>query len=299
MSKVRQKNKFKAFNRLFQLEQQVRVLNAELAILKADQICHKDDFYRAFEDRFRGSRELIKNRVCVYLPFVQPLAQRHQTLKVIDLGCGRGEWLEVLSEAGISAKGVDIDSDMLLDCVAIGLNVQQGDALHILRQQPTSSSICISLMHVVEHLSFDVVRELVKEAKRVLVEDGILIMETPNPENFSVGACNFYTDPTHRNPLPPPLLAFVPEFYGFERIKVIRLQESDGICEKATYAIEDFLAGISPDYAVLAQVNRIKESDLLMGKDRDTLEQLWQKDYGVSYAMMTRKNSGKNNLQDD
>jgi len=252
-------------------------------------------FYRAFEDRFRGSRELIKQRVTVYLPFVQPIAERHPGLTVLDLGCGRGEWLEVLKEVGIDGEGVDIDAGMLEGCEQLGLRVRQGDALEYLQQQPDASRICVSLMHVVEHIPFESLCAIVHEACRVLVPQGLLIMETPNPENYTVGSCNFYMDPTHRNPLPPPLLAFVPEYYGFERVKILRLQEPEGMQEKASYTVEDFLTGISPDYAVLAQVNSINETDPAMEKSRTALEQLWERDYGVSYALMSRTNSEKNN----
>lgn len=248
----------------------------------AGMVADKDaNFYRAFEDRFRGSRELIKSRLSVYLPFVQPVAARHPDLKAIDLGCGRGEWLELLSEAGITAYGVDIDLGMLRDSAALGLSVQQGDALVTLRQQPSRSSICISLIHVVEHLPFDVVKQLVKEAKRVLVEDGILIMETPNPENYTVGACNFYMDPTHRNPLPPPLLAFVPEYYGFERVKIIRLQEQPVLAAKPVFDASDYLTGVSPDYAVLAQA---RQPECEVGE-------VWVKEYGINIDLMQARNA--------
>ncbi|WP_412851517.1 class I SAM-dependent methyltransferase [Ectothiorhodospira shaposhnikovii] len=248
----------------------------------------QDNFYRVFEDRFRGSRELIKQRVLVYLPFVQPIAKRYPGVSVLDLGCGRGEWLEVLKETGIPAEGVDQDAGMLEAAQLEGLSIQQGDALAYLLQQRESSRICISLMHVVEHIPFEMLRAIVKEARRVLVPQGILIMETPNPENYTVGSCNFYMDPTHRNPLPPPLLAFVPEYYGFERVKVLRLQEPDGMRTRDEFKVEDFLTGISPDYAVLAQVNRFDPSE---EEGRDPLANPWDQEYGVSYTLMSKRNA--------
>lgn len=255
-------------------------------------------FYRALENRFRGSRELIKQRVAVYLPFVQPIAERNPGLTLLDLGCGRGEWLEVLKEAGIHSDGVDIDAGMLEGCEQLGLRVRQGDALNYLKQQTDASRICVSLIHVVEHIPFENLCAIVHEACRVLAPQGLLIIETPNPENYTVGSCNFYMDPTHRNPLPPSLLAFVPEYYGFDRVKIIRLQEPEGMQEKTSYTVEDFLSGISPDYAVLAQVDGINETDSAIEKSGTTLEHLWERDYGVSYSLMSRKNSEKNNRGD-
>ena len=75
-----------------------------------------DGFYRAFEDLHRGSRELIKGRQRVYAPFIAPLQQHYGHVPAIDLGCGRGEWLELLTEAGFDAQGVDLDDGKLEDC---------------------------------------------------------------------------------------------------------------------------------------------------------------------------------------
>jgi SAM-dependent methyltransferase len=245
-----------------------------------------DGFYRALEDKFRGTREDIKQRVRVYLPFVRPIAERNPGVPALDLGCGRGEWLEVLKEANIAGHGIDQDTGMLQGDDALGLSVEQGDAITYLRTQADASRICVSLIHVVEHLPFDMLRDIVAEAKRVLVPDGLLIMETPNPENITVGSCSFYTDPTHRNPLPPPLLAFVPEFYGFERVKVLRLQESPTIHHKEHFDTIDYLSAISPDYAVIAQVS-LPSNELANGSEQKS----WEREYGISLSSMVQKSS--------
>ncbi|WP_163649714.1 class I SAM-dependent methyltransferase [Modicisalibacter sp. 'Wilcox'] len=245
----------------------------------------QDGFYRAFEDRFRGSREEIKRRVRVYLPFVAAVAERHPGVPALDLGCGRGEWLEVLKDAGIEAEGIDQDTGMLQGNRELDLDVKEGEALAYLRQLPDASRISISLMQVVEHIPFDALRHVVQQARRVLVPDGVLIMETPNPENISVGSCNFYMDPTHHTPLPPPLLAFVPEYYGFERVKVLRLQEAPSLHDKTHYNINDILTGVSPDYAVLAQRQQ-KTTATPAGQEETTA---WQANYGISLPDMLQK----------
>lgn len=245
-----------------------------------------DGFYRALEDKFRGTREDIKQRVSIYLPFVRPIAERHPGVQALDLGCGRGEWLEVLKDANIAGHGIDQDTGMLDGDEILGLSVEQADAITYLRAQADASRICVSLIHVVEHLPFDMLRDIVAEAKRVLVPDGVLIMETPNPENFMVGSCTFYMDPTHQNPLPPPLLAFVPEFYGFERVKVIRLQESTEVHRKEQYDTVDYLSGISPDYAVIAQVS-VPSGELMQNQE----QQSWEKEYGISFSSMAQQSS--------
>jgi len=214
-----------------------------------------DDFYRAFEDRHRGSRELIKSRLSVYLQFVEPLKCVYSDCPVIDLGCGRGEWLELLMQNGFTTHGVDLDEGMLKGCHELNLSVEQGNAVSFLSTLPNESQAVVSAFHVVEHISFEQLRTVVSEALRVLKPGGLLIMETPNPENIVVATRNFYLDPTHLRPIPPLLLAFLPEHYGFKRVKIMRLQESSDLAAKEDIGLIDVIAGVSPDYAIVAQKN--------------------------------------------
>ncbi|EKE17394.1 MAG: hypothetical protein ACD_10C00470G0003 [uncultured bacterium] len=212
-----------------------------------------DGFYRAFEERHRGSRGLIKARLAAYLPFIEPLLAIYPNAAAVDLGCGRGEWLEVLAESGFKGVGVDLDTGMLEACLTLGLSVAVGDAITYLAELPDESQVVVSAFHVVEHITFDQLRTLIAEALRVLKPGGLLIMETPNPENIVVATRNFYLDPTHQRPIPPELLAFVPEFYGFKRVKVVRLQESKALATSDSPSLQDVFQGASPDYAVVAQ----------------------------------------------
>jgi O-antigen chain-terminating methyltransferase len=214
------------------------------------------DFYFAFEERYRGSRELIKNRLSVYLPFVLPLREAYDDLSAIDLGCGRGEWLELMKENGFSAWGVDINDDMISICRERGLNVEKKDALQALQELDDNSQVIVTAFHLVEHLPIREVQSIVKEALRVLKPAGILILETPNPENIIVASVNFYRDPTHVKPIPPQLLSFMVEYYGFSRFKVLRLNETPEVSEGRITLLEVF-RGVGADYSVVAQ----KEAD--------------------------------------
>lgn len=212
------------------------------------------DFYRAFEDKYRGSRDSIKARLEVYRPFVEPLLKLDSMPKAIDLGCGRGEWLELLGEIGFDAVGVDLDAGMLEAAERKGLSVEQADVIEFLEGQPAASAIVVSGFHIAEHLPFKVLQNLVEQAHRVLIPGGLLVLETPNPENVTVGASSFYLDPTHERPLPPDLLSFLPEYYGFFRTSVLRLQEAEAVREGGPcLRLLDVFEGVSPDYAVVAQ----------------------------------------------
>ncbi len=212
-----------------------------------------DHFYRDFEDRHRGSRELIKSRLRAYLPFIEPLRALPGAGRAIDLGCGRGEWLELLGEWGFTAEGVDLDAAMLEACQERGLQTRTADALEALRALPAASLALVSSFHLVEHLPFAELRAIVLQALRVLEAGGLLILETPNPENLVVGATSFYTDPSHLRPLPPELLGFVVEHAGFARRKLVRLQESAALTSTAPVDLFSVLEGTSRDYAIVAQ----------------------------------------------
>lgn len=244
-----------------------------------------DDFYRAFEEKHRGSRELIKSRLRVYMPFIEPLLSIYEKPKAIDLGCGRGEWLELLQESGFDAQGVDLDDGMLAACRDLGLNVATADAVAALKALPDASQIVVSGFHIAEHIQFSDLQTLVQEALRVLNPAGLLILETPNPENIVVGTCNFYLDPTHRQPIPPQLMAFLPEYYGFARTKILRLQEAADLSDVRVLSLKDVLGGASPDYAVVAQ--KAADENILAATS-----QAFEPEYGISLEALADRYDG-------
>ncbi|MDQ7090765.1 MAG: class I SAM-dependent methyltransferase [Methylococcales bacterium] len=214
----------------------------------------KTDFYQAFEEKYRGSSELIQTRLEVYFPFIESLIKLSPKANAVDLGCGRGEWLALLKEWGIDAQGVDLDEGMLDLARKKGFNVQNKEAIAFLNSLADASQLIVSGFHVAEHIPFADLQQLVQEALRVLQPGGLLILETPNPENIVVGTSTFYLDPTHKNPLPPLLLSFLPEYYGFDKVKILRLQEPSFAIEQGDdITLLDVLSRVSLDYAIVAQ----------------------------------------------
>ena len=232
------------------------------------------NFYRAFEEKHRGSRELIKSRLKTYLPFVLPFKDIYEECNMLDIGCGRGEWLELMSENGFNATGVDLDNGMLEACKELGLNAINKDALLTLQELPDESLVIVSGFHIAEHLPFETLLEIVKEAKRVLKPAGLLILETPNAENIFVGTFGFYADPTHKKPIYNELLTFMTEYSGYKRNKILRLQEPSEL-HKRKITIFDIYGGASPDYAVVAQ----KDADLNL---LSLFDNEFSKNYGLS-----------------
>jgi len=186
---------------------------------------HKlDALYLAFEDRFRGSREEIKRRQIVYLPFLKEAEAGTPEAPVLDLGCGRGEWIGLLRDERMTARGLDQNAAMIAHCRSLGLDVELGDALAYLRSLPDANLGAITSFHMIEHIPFGSVVALLEESLRVLKPRGILILETPNPKNLMVASHSFYLDPTHLKPLPPEMLRFFAEAAGFANCQVLELQ---------------------------------------------------------------------------
>lgn len=236
------------------------------------------NFYRAFEDAYRGSRALILDRLRAYEPFLQPLLQVGGTSRrVLDLGCGRGEWLEWVGSIGFDGRGVDLDEDMLREARERGLVVDQGDAIEALRSAKPESFCVVSAFHVVEHLSFPLLCELLKEAHRVLEPGGLLILETPNPDNIRVASKNFYLDPSHQKPIPAELLGFVVKYVGFMRIKELFLQEQEGLRDPdRVLEILDVFESVSQDYAIVGQKAGRQQS-------LEHFEPAFQANYGMTF----------------
>ncbi|HWT02216.1 MAG TPA: methyltransferase domain-containing protein [Pyrinomonadaceae bacterium] len=212
-----------------------------------------DHLYASFEDQFRGSREEVTSRLRVYLPVLDGAGV---TGDVLDIGCGRGEWLELLKSEGIVAHGVDLNRVFIEQCRRRGLDVVEEDALVYLRGLPDRSLSVVTSFHLVEHLPFGTLIKMLDESVRALKPGGLLILETPNPENFMVGSCNFYADPTHRNPIPSPTLKFLLEARGLERVEVMKLRPWDaarieGDAEIVKRFNEYFYS--APDYAVIGR----------------------------------------------
>ena len=240
------------------------------------------NFYREFEEKNYAPRVIIKEMRKVYLPFVRPLGMLYPHGKTYDLGCGRGEWLELMSSLEFEPFGVDLDEGMLVDCRERGLPVCQGDGISFIKTLPEESHIVVSAFHVIEHISLDDLKTFIKEALRILKPGGILLMETPNPENIRVATSNFYLDPTHVRPVPQLLLQFLTEFFGFKRNKLLRLQESVNILNSNDVNLINVLNDVSPDYAIIAQKDAVPEQLALFDAS-------FEKEYGLSLISLAER----------
>jgi len=182
-----------------------------------------DELYFQFEAQFRGSEEEIKERVRVYVPRMRELNIGSPEMPVVDVGCGRGEWIEVLRENGLLAYGVDANSVAVARCREKGLAVEEQDGLEHILSLSDRSVGAVTAFHFVEHLPLEILLKFLDEALRVLKPGGVVLLETPNPDSLQVGANTFYLDPTHQRPIPAGLLRFLLESRGFGSIEVLPL----------------------------------------------------------------------------
>jgi 2-polyprenyl-3-methyl-5-hydroxy-6-metoxy-1,4-benzoquinol methylase len=173
--------------------------------------------YASIEDKLRGSSEEIRNRQSGYIKLLENVPSGKS---VVDLGCGRGEFLELLSESGIDSLGVDSSAVAVAECQEKGFEAKKMDLLDYLSSCEDESLRAVVSFQVLEHLSFPSLIQVLAESFRALMPGGIFLGETPNGANLAVGGSTFWLDHTHVRPLHPELLKHLAEFYGFTDVRV-------------------------------------------------------------------------------
>lgn len=166
---------------------------------------------KSFSDIFRGDEKMIKNRHKVYVSLLS------KCKKVADLGCGRGELLELLSERKIGCIGVDNDVDMVKVCKSKGLNVLKKDASSFLHSSVSIDAVCA--LQFIEHLTVDQLNVFLELCYKKLPQKGILLLETVNPHCFPALKM-FYTDPSHTKPVFPEVLEYLLKKQGFREVNI-------------------------------------------------------------------------------
>lgn len=181
---------------------------------------HKFDYF-LFESKYRGSSQEIKDRQRHYLEYF--IGKDN----VVDIGCGRGEFLELLTENGISCKGVELLEENITLCREKHLDVQLCDGIEYLRSVPDDSLGGIFCAQVIEHISNEQLIELLMLARKKLMSGAKVILETLNPQCLMIFAESFYMDPSHTKPVHPYVVKFIAECEGFVKTQLIYMTPSD------------------------------------------------------------------------
>ena len=218
--------------------------------------------YFDFENHFRGSQREIKKNQRIYVPYFK------NSGLIVDLGCGRGEFLELLAEQNIPAIGIDLYEEFVEYCTIKGLNAVHDDGLHYLKALKDETIGGIFAAQLVEHLKIDDIISLCTLSFLKLKPGSCLILETPNPTSLSIYTNAFYIDPSHVKPVHPKMLKYFLEKAGFQDIEII-FTESSKIDYKLPLIngngienLEEFNNGVnllsdlifgSQDYAIIAR----------------------------------------------
>jgi O-antigen chain-terminating methyltransferase len=214
--------------------------------------------YVTFEDRCRGSSEELRKSQERYVSlFPQPGGIG----KILDIGCGRGEMLELLTGAGYDVLGVDPDAGMIEVCRSKGLPVVQDNGIHLLEQTDDNSLKGIFCAQVIEHLLTSEVERLMQLAHQKLLVSGVLVVETINPRSLYALANHFFVDTSHVRPVHPETLRFICEQVGFSRVQLEErsahplLETADHLPEgEVGAAVGELLKSVFgyQDYAIVA-----------------------------------------------
>jgi O-antigen chain-terminating methyltransferase len=208
-------------DRLEAVSEEVRAVRGSLdagapppAVAASASRAAADSAYTAFENRFRGSRDEIRERLGAY-------AERFEGgAPVVDLGCGRGEFLQALRDRGIAARGVEGNANVVRECREKGLDVVEGDLVDFLRAEAAGSLGGVFSAQVAEHLPPPVLVAMLDAAHRALRPGGLLLLETVNPRSVTGLLEVFNRDLTHERPLHPDTLRFLAAAAGFSEVRV-------------------------------------------------------------------------------
>jgi O-antigen chain-terminating methyltransferase len=203
-----------------------------------------------FAEQFRGSEDRIHGQQKRYAArFANPPGV------VLDIGCGRGEFLEAAKAAGLPARGIDQSQESVSLCRSKGLEAEQADLFEYLESMPNRSLGGAYCAQVVEHLRPAGVLRLVNLLGQKLRPGALVMIETPNPACLAIFATHFYIDPTHTRPIPAPLLRFYLEEAGFGNVEVERLapavDDMPSLAELPAAFRDAFFGGL--DYAIFAR----------------------------------------------
>ena len=187
------------------------------------------NFYLDFENTFRGTRSSIMKRISVYNDLLHLIFKRNPQAKLLDIGCGRGEWLQNCRDKGYEALGIDDNQDMVDFSQDLGLNAIKAEAKLFVQSCNSNSYDFITLFHIIEHLKDEDLFSLLENCQRILKPDGLLLIETPNIDNIQVSTRTFYIDPTHINHINPDYMDFLLKRVGFYKSRYYFINSEQNI----------------------------------------------------------------------
>ena len=206
--------------------------------------------YIEFENQFRGSRESVLDRLDQYRGVLTYIKEEYPRAKALDLGCGRGEWLQKCQQYELSAQGIDASSSMIKYCKKEGLNACKGNIFKIMPHLKSNCYSLITAFHIIEHLENDKITKLLIESERLLKKNGIIIIEMPSIDNIYVSTDSFYLDETHINKIHPKLLIYKLGLHGFKSTELNYINGEPE--EKQNHFLRKLFYNVGQDVSIIA-----------------------------------------------
>ena len=219
------------------------------------------DFTKEFDDNNPVSREKIMEILTNYDGLIDYILNIDNDPSLLDIGCGRGEWMQKCNAKGFESMGIELDRRMVNHCRNLNLNVKEGNTLSLLDEFNDNSFSIVSAFHSIEHMNHNNIKELLIKTKRILKSDGLLILQIPNKESFFLSSRSIDIDQSNINPIHPDWLAFIINRIGFNKIKYYfinggPLQNSDS--DKLTRVMN----GVAQDIALIASKSKLVDSSI-------------------------------------
>lgn len=202
-------------------DERLRKLETEWARYRRDVVA-ADLHSVYFQARFGGDEPVIRAQSERFLDLFRGRK------RVVDLGSGRGTFLQLMRDNGVGAYGVDLDERMIATARQRGLEVVEGDAVEHLATLAEASVDGLYARHLAEHILPGELVRVLRECRRVLAPGSPIVFVTPNPRTLSVGAHTFWMDPGHVRPIPPDLFRFYLEVEGFEGVELVTFAPTEG-----------------------------------------------------------------------
>ena len=223
------------------------------------------DYYLQFENKFRGNRKTIIKRFSMYDSLIELCIRDNREVSLLDIGCGRGEWLEKWKEGIPNSRGIEQDLNMCNLCKSFGLDVINGKAIDILSSLESNSISIITIFHMIEHIDNEELSLLLHQCHRVLSKEGILIMETPSIDNLLVSSKLFYLDSTHINHINPDRITFELESLGFVKANYFYINGGP-LQHASSIKMTRLMNGVAQDLLIIASKCKVTH-DLLFNEN--------------------------------
>ena len=221
----------------------------------------ESDFYFEFENKFRGDQDAISKALGIYDSLIHQTLNHVSNPKILDIGCGRGEFLEKWKKYIPNVLGIENDSRMVSVCESKGLNIIENNALEALQILPDNSISIITIFHMVEHLEYNQLFQILVECSRILQENGVLIIETPSIDNLIVSTNSFYLDHSHKTHINAESFSFMIENNGFVKAKHYFLR--GGPLQNTEHnKLTRLLNGVAQDLLFVATKSQFMADDL-------------------------------------